>query len=274
MIKIGEFSKQSCVPIKTLRYYDELDLLKPIQVDPYTGYRYYAAAQLFTINRILALKDLGIPLEQIKKLIQGGLPAGQMVGILRQRQLELEQEVEENQARLERLSVRLKQFEQEDHMSTFDVVIKSIPAVRIVSRRGIVPTYPSQGMLWSELGNAMHRAGIRAVGPCFTLDHDDEYKDSDHDLEVCEQVDDHATLPAPFEVKVLPAEEMMASHIHHGAFNTLTGVYQQMLAWLEQNNYQIIGLGREIYIDTAGDLESRQDNPAYVTEIQFPVKKI
>ena len=152
MIKIGDFSKQSCVPIKTLRYYDELDLLKPVQVDPFTGYRYYAAAQLFTINRILALKDLGIPLEQIKKLIQGGLPAGQMVGILRQRQMELEQEVDENQARLERLSIRLKQFEQEDHMSTFDVVIKSVPAVRIVSRRGMVPTYASQGMLWGGIG--------------------------------------------------------------------------------------------------------------------------
>lgn len=274
MIKIGDFSILSRVPIKTLRYYDELDLLKPVHVDPYTGYRYYSAAQLFTLNRILALKDLGIPLEQIKKLIQNGLPAGQMVGILHQRQVELEQELEENQARLERLNVRLRQFEQEDMMSTFDVVIKSVPPVRVVSRRGMVPTYPAQGKLWEELEAAMQKAGIRATGPCFTLDHDEEYKDGDHDLEVCEQVDERASLPAPFETKTLPAEELMASHIHRGAFNTLTGAYQQMLAWLEQNGYQVCGMGREIYIDLAGDHESRQDNPNYVTEIQFPVKKV
>ena len=59
MFKIGDFSKLSRVSVKTLRYYDELGLLKPANVDDFTGYRYYVIDQMPRLNRILALKDLG-----------------------------------------------------------------------------------------------------------------------------------------------------------------------------------------------------------------------
>ena len=41
MLKIGEFSKLSRVSIRMLRHYDELGLLAPQSIDPFTGYRYY-----------------------------------------------------------------------------------------------------------------------------------------------------------------------------------------------------------------------------------------
>ncbi len=41
MIRIGDFSRLSRVSVKALRFYDEKGLLKPVQVDPSTGYRYY-----------------------------------------------------------------------------------------------------------------------------------------------------------------------------------------------------------------------------------------
>ena len=53
MIRIGDFSKLSQLSVKTLRYYDELGLLKPVQVDPFTSYRYYAASQLPRLQAIL-----------------------------------------------------------------------------------------------------------------------------------------------------------------------------------------------------------------------------
>ncbi len=59
MLKIGDFSKLSRVSVQALRHYDEMNLLKPAQVDTFTGYRYYSASQLPRFNRILALKDLG-----------------------------------------------------------------------------------------------------------------------------------------------------------------------------------------------------------------------
>jgi hypothetical protein len=61
MLKIGEFSKFVQVPVPTLRYYDQVGLLKPVEVDEVTGYRYYSASQVTHLNRILALKSLGLP---------------------------------------------------------------------------------------------------------------------------------------------------------------------------------------------------------------------
>jgi effector-binding domain-containing protein len=272
MIKIGDFSKLSRVTVKTLRYYDELDLLKPVQVDPFTGYRFYAAQQLLLLNRILALKDLGISLAQIKRLLKDGLPQEQMLGILRQRQVELEHEIEGSQAKMERVLARLRQFEQENSMSTVDVVMKSVPAITIASVRGKVPSYTSQDPLWEQLEMRLQQAGVKPIEPCFTIDHDKEYRETDHDLEVCEPISGMVKLPQPVEVRTLPAEKVMASLIHHGPFNTLTQSYQKMVKWLEENGYQISGPGREIYIST-GEGPVKQDDPSYVVEIQFPVSK-
>jgi DNA-binding transcriptional MerR regulator len=69
MLKIGDFSRLSQVSIKTLRYYDEVGLLKPAQIDQSSGYRYYSVAQLGQVHRILALRDLGFSLDQISHLL-------------------------------------------------------------------------------------------------------------------------------------------------------------------------------------------------------------
>ena len=80
MIRIGDFSKLSRISVKTLRYYDEMGLLQPVQVDPFTGYRLYEYSQLSDLNRILALKDLGFSLEEIGRLLDDGLSLEQMRG--------------------------------------------------------------------------------------------------------------------------------------------------------------------------------------------------
>ncbi|MCG2769146.1 MAG: helix-turn-helix domain-containing protein, partial [Anaerolineae bacterium] len=103
MFKIGEFSKLSQVAVKTLRYYDEIGLLKPAEVDRFTSYRYYSAAQLPRLHRILALKDLGLSLAQVARLLDGDLPSEQIRGMLRMKQVQLQQQVQEEQARLARV---------------------------------------------------------------------------------------------------------------------------------------------------------------------------
>lgn len=281
MIKIGDFSKISHVTVKTLRYYDELGLLKPVYADPMTGYRYYAAAQLSQLQRILALKDLGLSLQQIGMLLESSLTADQMVGMLRRRQVELRQEVSHQQATLARIEARLREFEQENTMTTLDVTIKSIPACWIASVRGVVPTYPEQGRLWDQLYTAMRQAHIEITPPCFCMDHDSEYQESDHDLEVCyfipdavgETLGEGALEHTQALIRRLPAEPNMASLVHHGPYNGLTQAYREMLHWLDANGYQITGSNREIYI-YSGEGEVRQDDPSYVSEIQFPVKKL
>ncbi len=66
LLRIGEFSKLSGVPIRTLRYYDEIDLFKPTEIDLFTDYRYYKEEQIEDLNLINNLKDVGFSLEEIK----------------------------------------------------------------------------------------------------------------------------------------------------------------------------------------------------------------
>lgn len=69
MLKIGDFSKLSRVSIRMLRHYDEIGLLKPIWIDPESGYRYYGAEQLPIVGRIKALKDMGFGLAVIGEIL-------------------------------------------------------------------------------------------------------------------------------------------------------------------------------------------------------------
>ena len=67
LYKIGDFSKKCGVSVKTLRYYDEINLFKPVDIDLFTGYRYYSESQLEDIKIILMLKDASFSLEEIKE---------------------------------------------------------------------------------------------------------------------------------------------------------------------------------------------------------------
>ena len=93
MLKIGEFSRIGQVSVKTLRYYDTVGLLKPCHVDPTSGYRYYSFEMLPKLNRILALKELGLSLEQINQLLEDDLSAEQLRGMLRLKQVEIQEQM-------------------------------------------------------------------------------------------------------------------------------------------------------------------------------------
>src|SRR5512147_2593801 len=155
MIRIGDFSKLSRVSVKALRYYDEMGLLKPVSVDRFTGYRLYEYSQLSDLNRILALKELGFSLEEIGRLLGDGLSLEQMRGMLKLRETEARQRLREEAERLERIESQLRQIEQEEAMSRYDVVIKNTDEIKIASVRDVVPTPPYQVSLWRELGEYM-----------------------------------------------------------------------------------------------------------------------
>ncbi len=273
MFKIGDFSKLGQVSVKTLRYYDELGLLKPVEVDRFTGYRYYSADQLHRLNRILALKDLGLSLEEVAQLLDEELSAAQLRGMLRLKQVEARERVQEEQARLARVEARLRQIEEEGKMPTYEVVLKKVPPQKVASVRGTIANYGEPGPLWSELESYLARHGIRPTGPCLTVYHDPEYRERDVDAEVCEPVDSVAE-GGDERIKIyeLPAVETMASVVHRGPFTTFHEAYAALMEWLQRNGYRIIGPNREYYLHTTEPVNN--DDPSYVTEIQVPVQKI
>ena len=112
LLTIGEFAEISGVPAKTLRYYDRIELFKPITVDPSTNYRYYSTDQLPEITRILTLKDLGLSLEQIAELLEDDLPLPELRGMLRLKKIEIQRHLEQEDMRLARVEARLRQIEE------------------------------------------------------------------------------------------------------------------------------------------------------------------
>ncbi len=268
MLKIGDFSTLSRVSVKTLRYYDEMGLLKPSFVDVASGYRYYSVTLLPRLHRILALKDLGFPLEQITKILEKDLSLDELRGMFLLRQSEQEEKVREEQARLERVQARLSLIEKEKMMPS-DVLIKQVPAQWIASIRQIIPSYPSVGMLYGELFSAL--GGTCAGGLPVALWHDEGFKESDVDAEAGFYLKE--AVPAQGRVKVyqLPAVSV-ASFIHNGAYNRLTEAYNNLLQWVGTNGYRPCGPMRELYLKCSQPV--RQDDESYVTEIQVPVEKV
>jgi effector-binding domain-containing protein len=270
MFKIGEFSKLSMVPVKTLRYYDELGLLRPAHVDHFTAYRYYAVDQLPRLNRILALKDLGFSLEQVARLLDGGLSPSHMREIMALKRTELERRVQDEQERLARAAWRLSQIEQEGMMPGYEVVIKRLEPQLVASLRDTVPTYPDTARLFDELYGYLEQVGEHG-GACATIYHDGEYRERDVDAEGVVFLERRVPEGGRVKVYELPAVTM-ASTVHHGAFSGLGGAYGELMSWIGASGYRIAGPEREVYLrgpKTKGD----QHDADCVTEIQFPVEK-
>jgi len=269
MFKIGEFSRLSHVTVKTLRYYDRIGLLEPAEVDRFTNYRYYSANQLPRLNRILALKGLGLSLEQIALLLEHDLPPEQIRGMLRLKQVEIQERLDEEQARLARVEQRLRQIEQEESMTEREVALKEVPAQHVASVRDVIPAYDRIDRLFGEIFSYLGQHRITPGGPPVALYHDEEFREQDADVEVAVPVAD--SIPEGDQVKerTLPGGEM-ACVVHEGSYETIGEAYGELMTWIESNGYQLTGAPREMYIKGP---ESGDDPSTFVTEIQVPVEK-
>jgi DNA-binding transcriptional MerR regulator len=270
MFKIGEFSRISQVPTKTLRYYDEIVLFKPARVDPFTGYRYYTLEQLNRLHTILALKDLDFSLEQIGRLLDDALTPEQIRGMLRLKQAEIEQRVEVEGARLARVEARLKQLE-ENRMPEYDVVLKKVEPVRALVVRDVLPDYQSMGRLYMELMEALQAHNLEPAGPMFGIYYDDGYKETDVDVEVGVPVAS-GDVPAGERVTIrtLPAVPTAAAIVRQGPYDDFNPAYTALVTWIKDSGFEITGHAREIFLRGPAEVEDQND---CVVEILYPVTK-
>lgn len=131
MLNIGELARLGQVSPRMLRHYDELGLLTPERVDPVSGYRRYSVRQLERLHRIVALRDIGFGLEQIREILTEQVSVEELRGMLRLRRVQIEQSVEEEQERLRRVEAHLRALEWSDTMELADIVIKQTQPIRI-----------------------------------------------------------------------------------------------------------------------------------------------
>lgn len=274
MFTIGDFARYGRVSPRMLRHYDAIGLLIPDRTDPATGYRLYGAAQLARLNRIIALKDLGFTLQQVGAVLDERVGPEELRGMLRLRRAELAEAVAAASARLTRVEARLRSIESEGHMPADDVVIKTVPAVRVAELTGTAASYQPQdigpviGPLYERLLPLLEGAGLRPTGPGIA-----RYEDVP---EGGGAIVVHAgvTVSAPVgpvgdtEVRVveLPPFEA-ATIVHRGAMDDVLSTTHTLARWLDANGYRSTGYNREV------NLECPPDPGSWVTELQEPVTK-
>lgn len=270
LFKIGDFSRLAKISVRMLRYYDELGLLKPAEVDRFTGYRFYTSKQISRLNSIIRLKDMGFNVSEIAAVLNESDDA-MLIAMLRSKKNQIEDDICRGLERIRDIDQLISSVGKEIVDLNYEVTIKSIPAYKVVALRGVIPAYAREGDLWGRLGEFMDRNGINCTGPSFAMYHDGEYKEENVDVEVASCIDKLEKDREGFTFREVEAVSSMASLMVPGPFTNIDAAYKGFAEWLEKNDYEITGIARQVCHKGPWNEKNEED---YLTEIQMPVNKI
>lgn len=290
MLKIGEFSQLGQVTVRTLRHYDELGLLKPAHIDPDSEYRYYTLEQLPTLHRIVAWKEMGLPLGKIGALLAEPAPVEQMRHLLEERQTAITRQIAEEQQWLTRIAARLQMIEEEGGVSLYEVALKAVPAQMVATIRQTVPHISQmKDYRCHELDfiyTWLREAKIEGSGPELAIYHTVDYHEDDIDMEVGYIVPvPFASLttgsasspplalsaPNPILIHLLPATEEMATVIHRGDMWGVVNALMALYRWTYANGRVRAGPYRELHPHWREN--EWEDFGDVVVELQLPTAK-
>jgi DNA-binding transcriptional MerR regulator len=277
MLKIGEFSRLSQVPVKTLRYYDEINLFKPSEIDRFTDYRYYTLDQLPRIHCIMALKELGLSLEEISRLLRKDLPPEQIRGMFLLKQAEVQQRLREEEARLGQIDFRLRQIELEGMVETVDIVIKRIEPFYALTLRRTFLTRSEREFIGQAIEQANKDGRIKWNGASpVEINYEEEFHGEYTDAEITIPVESSHS-PAvsldgigSFILREIPATEAAATYLHQGDYPSLNEKYLFLQRWAVENGYKLGGTWRFVY--HRGPMH-HVDPSEYLTELQHPIER-
>ncbi|MGA5560042.1 MerR family transcriptional regulator [Streptomyces platensis] len=303
MFTIGDFAQYGRVSARMLRHYDAIGLLRPARTDPVSGYRFYEAAQLARLNRIIALKDLGFSLQQVGAILAEEVSVPELRGMLRLRQAELEAARTAAVARLAQVEARLRTIESEGRMSADDVVVKRTGTVLLAELSGTAASYGPEDIgpvitpLYAELCRLLETVGVTPAGPGLAYYEDvpepgggsgrpaggSDGQDAivvHAGMVITEEAlakagatagdgSGRPGIPAAtglgFDVVTLPGLDSAATVVHRGPMSRILPTAQNLAHWIDANGYRSAGYARELYLECPPDQEK------WVTEIQEPV---
>jgi DNA-binding transcriptional MerR regulator len=274
MFSIGEFSRIARVTPRQLRHYEALGLFKPERIDPETGYRFYSAPQLPRLNRILALKELGLSLTQIQRLLNENISMEEIRGMLTMRKAQIEQTLRDELERVQSIEGRLWQIEEQGELFD-DVVLKAMPARKFLSTRQIFPSREEGFALMAEMQRVLPRSiGKNVVGQFGILFPSDSFEIENVDVEMGFLFEGEMQKTVLLSegrvmtVRALPAVEMMATQVCVGIAEHIRN-YGRLGTWMERHHLQMAGPGWEVFIEPFQLARVEE----VVIEIQFPVAK-
>ncbi len=271
MLKIGDFSKLARVSIRMLRHYDDIGLLKPANIDKFTGYRYYNESQLPLINRITALKDMGFGLAAIGEILKVYTDADALRTFLLTKQAEVREHAETVNRQLLMLESTINRLREDENLMNYSVVVKTMPERYVASVRRIIPAYDQEASLWQLMGEETAGYNLQPAEPCYSLAlfHDEGYKESDVDIEIQFAVKGQYKDTENVKFKTVPPIQI-ASATYKGSYDQITAVSEAVAHWLTDNGYEFDGTMFCVYHVSPAQSQNPDD---WVTEVCYSVKK-
>lgn len=264
LYRIGLFAQMNRITVKALRFYEEQGLLLPAKIDEESGYRYYTMSQMETLHRILALKEAGFTIEDMKHLNASGDERG---FLLRKKKALLEKIAE--------LTLQLSKIDgylmAGGNSLSAPVMVKTIPETVCAVMRRRIDSYDALFDIMPELGGYMEDAGCTCALPeyCFTQYLEPGFQEAQILVEVCEAVTEKKADRERLRFRTIP-ETRAACIYHKGSYRDFPKTYEVILLYIEENGYEICGNIRESYIDGVWNKDSEDE---WLSEIQIPVVK-
>jgi DNA-binding transcriptional MerR regulator len=250
--RIGEFARLGATSIKTLRFYDALGLLRPVDVDARTRYRYYDAAQLEDLAAIRALKDLGASLDDIRRVLARPAPESRrkLLEKLRQR---ARHSLEATRRSLDWIELELENAPHDADPTA--IVMQQRGEIRIASIRARVNSYADIVPVERDLTRAVHPAiagDLRGV-----LWHRCEAAGA-IEGEPFIELRTRAPRATGFDVKSLPRVQVATAYCESEDLAAVRA-YDAIDRWIHRHSLRLDGPKREIYV-------------GHILQIQFPVR--
>lgn len=273
MLSIGEFSNICKVSTKTLRYYAEIGLLEPSEVNPENGYRYYAIEQLEKMLFINRLKAYSFSLEEIKEALYSEAAGDDSL------QVALVKKKNEIERKMRSWSQILTQLESDidtiqhgksimSYMEDIGVQLVDVPQMCLLSiRKNVqVTDYPAEYI--KNYGKLFRRIAVDKLTMCgdpMVLFHSEELSPSGLDTEFAIPVQECVTGTRDF------CPGLCLKTVVRGAYSELPSVYAKQIEWAKKEGYQNTNALFEIYLTDPSTIADENDN---ITEVYYPVKKI
>lgn len=273
MLSIGEFSKICNVSTKTLRYYAEIGLILPNEINNENGYRYYSIEQLQTILFIKRLKSYKFSLEQIKTIIQSEeLQDEKLYLSLIEKKKEIDKQVKELNLISEELSNDISNLKQGksimSYMENLDVKIVEVEPMNLLYIRKMVQKHEfayEYGSCFNKLFKKINEDKLTITNPPMALFHSSEYSPFGLDTEFAIPIKECIKGTRDFN------PGLCLKTVLKGAYSDLSSVYVKQIEYAEKEGYVSKDALFEVYVNDPAMVESEND---LITEIYYPVKKI
>lgn len=269
LMNIGEFSRYSGLSVRMLRYYADHGVLKPSDIDAFSGYRRYASDQLREADRVRMLRDAGCSIAAIVELLPLFGAPDELQPRLRRHLAHLDADAERVAAQQSLTSKLLDDLAAQ--ASSLPVIERVFPAVRVLYLRRTVTDYPAEGDLWVAFRGPV--AALTAHDPSAfgnlggATYFDEEYRDSDVEMAIWREYHGDQTPEGGYEIVHLP-EQRVATVTHRGGFETINEATGAAGAWVTQQQRTRTGPIFNVYVHGPG----RDPNPEnWITEVNVPI---